>query len=281
MRPLLLLALIAWALSMGRPAAARADGLDDIKARGELVVAVYRDFPPFSSGTGGKVAGIDVDLAHALAKRLGLKAAIMELTAADDVDADLRNGVWKGHYLERKVADVMLHIPTDRVFTMRNPNAVVFSPYFRERMVVARDPGKVFKDDDISVFEREKVGVELATLADVHLTAQLAPDHVANVVHYPSVPKAIDALRRGEVAAVMGIESEVVAALGRDARRFPTAPMPAAGMTRPAWELGMAVKESNRRLSHVLEDAMTAMLKDGTVAAIFKRHGLPHRPPEE
>jgi ABC-type amino acid transport substrate-binding protein len=131
--------------------------LDDIMARGELVVAVYRDFPPFSFHTGGEVAGVDVDLARALAKRLGLKAAIMEVTAGETVDDDLRNAVWKGHYLDHKTADVMVHVPTDRVFMLRNTNAVIFAPYFRERVVVARNPEKVIKSDDISIFEQEKV----------------------------------------------------------------------------------------------------------------------------
>lgn len=281
MKTVLALLLAALAASLPWNGAARADGLDDIRARGNLVVALYRDFPPFSSKKGGEVVGIDVDIAKALAGRLGLKPAIMELTAGETVDDDLRNGVWKGHYLERRVADVMLHVPTDRMFMLRNPNAVIFAPYFRERVVVARHPERVVKNDDITVFEREKVGVELATLADAYLTAQLGPAHVANVVHYSTVALAVEALRTGGVAAVMGTESEILAALGSDLKRFPTAPMPAAGLTRSWWELGLAVKDGNRPLSHVLDDAMAALLKDGTIAAIFKRHGVAHRPPEE
>jgi ABC-type amino acid transport substrate-binding protein len=123
--------------------------------------------------------------------------------------------------------------------------------------------------------------VELATLADVYLTGQLKASNIGNVVHYPTVAQAVDGLRKGEVAAVMGTESEIRAALGKDVKDFPTAPMPAAGLTKPWWELGLAVRDSNRQLSNVLDDAMGAMLKDGTVAAIFKRHGLPHRSPEE
>jgi ABC-type amino acid transport substrate-binding protein len=257
------------------------DGLDDIKDRGQLVVALYRDFPPFSSKKDGEVVGIDADIAKELARRLGLRHSLMELTADESVDDDLRNAVWKGHYLERRVADVMVHIPTDKMFRLRNTNVVIFAPYFRERVVVARNPERVVKNDDVTIFETEKVGVELATLADIFLTAQLAPNHTANVVHYPTVAKAVEALGKGDVAAVMGNETEILAVLGKDVKRFPTAPMPAAGLTKSWWELGLAVKDSNRQLSHVLEDAMAAMLKDGTIAAIFMRHGLTHRPPED
>ena len=279
MRNRLLIGVVAALLAWAGNAAARS--LDDILEKGELSVAVYRDFPPFSSRRDGKLTGIDLDLAQALAVRLKLRLSVMELTAGDSVDDDLRNGVWKGHYLSHQVADVMLHIPVDRVFALRNTNAVIFSPYFRERLVVARNPDKVVAGDSVSIFEQEKVGVELATLADMYLTAQLREKAVANVVHFPNLDRAAEALIKGEVAAVMGTEVELAAALGKNASRFPMAPMEAPGLTKPAWDLGIAVKDSNRQLGHVLEDAMLAMRTDGTIAAIFHRHGVPYHPPEE
>ncbi|KIL99488.1 amino acid ABC transporter periplasmic substrate-binding protein [Paramagnetospirillum magnetotacticum MS-1] len=266
--------------SLASGGGASAASLDDIQAKGELTVAVYRDFPPFSSRQGGKLVGIDIDLAKALAKRLKLKAGFMELTAGESVDDDLRNAVWKGHYLERRVADVMMHVPNDRVFALRNNNAVIFAPYFRERVAVARNPDKVTARDDVTVFERERVGVELATLADVYLTNQLGHRFVANVVHFPNLGAAAQALAKGEVAAVMGNQAELTSALSAHGKRFPIGPMTAPGLTQSTWELGLAVKDSNRQLSHPLDDAITRMRADGTIAAIFKRYGLTYLPPE-
>ena len=272
---ILVTAVLAWA------GAATARGLDDIKEKGELSVAVYRDFAPFSSRRDGKLVGVDIDLAQAIAKRLKLRLSVMELTAGDSVDDDLRNGVWKGHYLDHQTADVMLHIPTDRVFALRNTNVVILAPYFRERVVVARNPEKVLAKDDITIFEQEKVGVELATLADIYLTAQLGPKFVVNVVHFPNLTAATQALAKGDVAAVMGTETELAAALGKNAPRFPVAPMDSPGLTKAGWELGLAVRDSNRELGHVLDDVMAGLKADGTIAAIFRRHHLPYHPPEE
>ena len=70
-------------------------GLAAVKARGALTVAVYRDMPPFHD----KGQGIDVDLAAALAQALGVKLSLMSFPAGEDMDDDLRNMVWKGHYL--------------------------------------------------------------------------------------------------------------------------------------------------------------------------------------
>lgn len=261
--------------------AAAALTLDEIMEKGELSVALYRDFPPFSWRRDGELAGVDVDLAKAMAERLKLRLSVMELTAGESVDDDLRNGVWKGHYLERRVADVMLHVPVDRMFALRNKNAVIFAPYFRERVAVARDPERVLAKDGVAIFRQERVGVELATLPDMYLTAQLGPAAVANVVHFPTVGRAVAALIKGDVAAVMATESELATALGDSRDRFPIGPMAMPGLDRSSWELGLAVKEGNRHLAHVLEDVLLGLRADGTVADIFRRHGLAHLSPED
>lgn len=58
---------------------AKADLLSDIKARGELKCGVYSDVPPFSSPDAQtrQLVGMDVDLCHALAKQMGVKATLM------------------------------------------------------------------------------------------------------------------------------------------------------------------------------------------------------------
>lgn len=62
---------------------------------GTLRVAVYADYAPFSAR--GK--GIDVALAQSLAERLGMRAEIVEFPPDENMSDDLRNMVWKGHYL--------------------------------------------------------------------------------------------------------------------------------------------------------------------------------------
>lgn len=269
------LALVLWT------GAGVAATLDDIVERGELIIAVYRDFPPFSEERDGRFHGVDVEIGAALAERLTLKPRFFALTAGETVDDDLRNAVWKGHYLDRRVADVMLHVPTERAFALRQTEAVLFAPYFRERIVVARNPDKVASRDTVAIFAEEKVGVELDSLADLYLTAALGGSLRANVVHYPSHAKAVDALLAGEVAAVMGAEGEIAAQLAARGTDRPLAPMEAPGLGKASWELGLAVKDSNRDLAYALGDAIASLREDGTVEAIFRRHRLPYHPPEE
>ena len=51
---------------------------------------------------------------------------------------DLRNMVWRGHYLGWGPADVLLHVPVDRPLMDANPQVSIFAPYYRERVVIAR-----------------------------------------------------------------------------------------------------------------------------------------------
>ena len=71
-----------------------ADKLDDITARGKLVVGVSDSSPPFSFRDGEKGAvGYDVDLAAQVAKRLGVGLATVPLINAERIPALLDDRV--------------------------------------------------------------------------------------------------------------------------------------------------------------------------------------------
>ncbi len=65
-----LAALVAWGAICTLSAVA--DTMQQIRDRARLIVAVYKDFAPFSDDG----EGIDVDIARALAEKLGLTAEI-------------------------------------------------------------------------------------------------------------------------------------------------------------------------------------------------------------
>jgi polar amino acid transport system substrate-binding protein len=66
---------------------AAADRLDDVKARGRLVVGVSDTTPPFSFKKPGEstVIGYDLDVAHAVAKRLGVPVETVSVSSAERI----------------------------------------------------------------------------------------------------------------------------------------------------------------------------------------------------
>ena len=84
-------ALSALLLLAAQPAAA--DRLDEVKARGRLVVGVSDTSPPFSFKRAGEgtAVGYSLDIMHAVAKRLGVVVDAVSLSASERV-SQLRQG---------------------------------------------------------------------------------------------------------------------------------------------------------------------------------------------
>ena len=257
------------------PAAARP--LDEVRDSGTIRIAVYRDFAPFSEVHDGRFEGIDVDIGRALARRLGVAVEFMPVTAGESVDDDLRNAVWKGHYLGGGVADVMLHVPVDRRFAMRNKLVAIFGAYARMDTVAAGDAETASSGLDPDAIGEGRIGVELATLADAYLLTAHAGALRDNVVHYPSTVAAAEALARGEVEIAVGTRAEIEAGIGERRSAFALAPVEIPGSS---WLIGAAVDEHSRDLGYAAADVLAELVEAGAVAQAFAARSLSYLPPD-
>ncbi|MBI2276093.1 MAG: transporter substrate-binding domain-containing protein [Dechloromonas sp.] len=266
------------ALPMGLALPALADGLETLRERGRLRIAVYNDFPPYSM-RGGK--GIDADIGRAIAAKLGLAAEIVGFNADEDMNDDLRNMVWKGHYLGTQPADLMLHVPVDEVLARANDKVRIFGAYHRETLAMARNPERVPAISGsaavaLEIFTREKVGVETASLADSFLLSVLNGRLRENVVHFTTVAEAGKALAEGSIAAVLAPRAELEAAIkGKERITLDSAKF--AELKVDSWPLGMAVKVEEQALAEAVGAAVADLKRDGSVAAIFRQYGITYQ----
>jgi polar amino acid transport system substrate-binding protein len=260
--------LLAWSLGT---AAVPAATLEEIKSSGVLHVAVYHDYAPFADAG----QGIDVDVGKALAAKLGLEAEVKAYPDADSVDSDLRNIVWRGHPLWReRLADVMMHVPVDPHVIKKNEQVRIFAPYFRERLVVARNRTRIPNLPTLQVFATEKIGVEVETLEDRYLVSSFGGLLRENVMHFKNLLDAAAALKKGDVSAVMGRRTLIEAGLGADSSKYEISTAPAPGLATSGWELGLAVKADNPELAAALGTAMADLLREGSVERVFTKRGL-------
>ena len=116
-----MLPLLAALPAAGRQAQTDLTDLARIRASGVLKVAVYKDNAPFSDGPVNDMKGLDVSMAAALARQLNLKLSLLPFDAGENMNDDLRNMVWRGHYLGYGPADVMLQVPVDKYLMRSNP----------------------------------------------------------------------------------------------------------------------------------------------------------------
>ncbi len=250
------LALPAWAQDKS--------ALQRIRERGTLVVAVYNDMPPFNSA--GR--GIDVALAGALAKALGLKLSLLPFAAGEDMNDDLRNLVWKGHYLGFGPADVLLHVPVDRPLMAANPQVNILAPYYRERVMIARNLAVAPKMDTLDDLAGKRIAVPGQSLAGWLLIGSENGKYREQLgTQWKDGAAAAEALLRGEVAAAAGNASELESVLLGDAR-FAIEPLPLPRM-RDGWAVGCAVKKSSDDLAQALQSVMSELIASGEIGRLF------------
>jgi polar amino acid transport system substrate-binding protein len=269
--------LIAYTVLAGTASAA---SLERIKEKGVLHVAVYKEFPPYSYVEGGKQLGIDVDLAKELASRMSLSSAIRMVGADENVGDDLRNNIWKGHYLGGGTADVMFHMPYDREFSAMEDNVNFISSYQLEKLVFAFDKSKIGNAPTIANFVHDPIGVELDTLSDFYLLRALGGKVAPKVRHYKNIAEATEALKKGDVVAVMGPRGELEGAFNKaKPDNIVIQHLITPGLATPSWAMGLAVKAGNTKLAKEVSRHMASMVKDGTIKKVFNQYGVSYLPP--
>lgn len=273
----LLIGAAALLVQAALPGAARAIASDrppETQQAGTLRIAVYADFAPYSR----KGKGIDIALGQALADKLGLRAEFVEFPPGEDMNDDLRNMVWRGHYLGTRPADVMLHVPVDANFAAHNDKVRILGPYHLETIAVARDPARVppvagSAAAGLEAFTRETIGAEIDSHASDFLLHVLNGRLRENVRHFRTPALAVEALKRGEIAAVLGTHTELEAALaGTERFSLERVALPELRVTQ--WPLGMAVKSESRQLAEALGHAVAELQRSGELARLFAGHGV-------
>lgn len=251
---------------------------DQIMERGWILIGVYEDLPPWSWEEDGKLVGVDVEIGRLIAEDLGVEARFRSYAADETMDDDLRNNVWKGHYIGGAVVNVMMRVPYNREFALRNDLVVITGLYMTERVAIAYRED-AYPDGDAptpAYFRFDKVGVETDSVADFYLSGLANGQAIPNIRHYRSVAEAMAGLAEGETAAVMGPRGQLEAGAVPGVKvHAPSLP----GLSIGEWPLGVAVRHTYRQLGYAVDDAIAAAVQDGRIAAIFARHGLTYAPP--
>jgi len=257
----------------GFAARAAAVSLAKVRERGALVVGLYNDMPPFH--VAGK--GIDVDLAQALADGLGVKLSLLPFTADENMNDDLRNMVWRGHYLGYGPADVLMHVPVDKPLMDATPQATIFAPYYRERVMVAYDLARLPTLDSMQQLAGQKIAVPGQTLAGWLLLGADGGAYKSQVsTQWKDGTECARALQRGEVSVAAGTSSELESVLRGDPK-FAIDPLPSPRAPRSGWATGLAVKSDAVDLAQALQQAMNGLAQSGRLKDIFARYNVAWR----
>ncbi|HKK97984.1 MAG TPA: transporter substrate-binding domain-containing protein [Marivita sp.] len=252
--------------------------IDQIMDRGYMTFAVYDDYPPYSWEDGRTPRGIDIDIARIIAEDLGVEARFNFVAAGENLDADLRNNIWKGAIIGGRISNVMMRVPYDSAFNCRVEQVVFTGQYMTESIAIAYAESEYPDGGPVPAYFRiDTVAVENDSIADFYLTSFAGGQVAAGVRRYPTMADAMQALADGEVMAAMGPLAQLEYG-AEDGIAIHQPPLP--GFAKSKWTLGTGSHYAYRGLSYGLDDAIWAALADGRIKGIFEQYGLTHQPPE-
>lgn len=273
--------LAACGFALAAPVLARP--LDAVTASGEIRVALYGDNAPFSAEENGRPHGIDVDIAKAIADQLKLRLDLRLVDAGENVDGDFRLNLWKGDLAGTPLADVMLHVPNDRMLALRTEQIFLTAPYFDQHLVFAYRRAKLAGLETVADLADHPIAVEGASASDMLLLMAENGRFRNNLKHFKSFDEAAKAYLSGEVPVLAGTRAAVEAALfaGKAAPdENPIAELAVPGMVKTSWELGGAVRTDSRDLAYAVGDALTALSASGRLKAICAAYGVTYVAPK-
>lgn len=252
--------------------------LERVRATGTLKVAVYKDNAPFSSGPVSDMKGLDVSLAEALARQMNLKLSLLPFDAGENMNDDLRNMVWRGHYLGYGPADVMLQVPADRYLANANPQVAIISPYMRQSNVLLYDTRRLADAASPEDLKGLALAAERGSGAASVLMGYGGGLLRNQVAIFNTGVEAAQAVLDGKAVGAFVSRAQAESALSRQATaaaQFRISKLTFNnGIVDNGWPVGLAIKSSNKNLGNALEAAMKAIRESGEMLAIFKQHGL-------
>ena len=251
--------------------------LAKIQASGVLKVAVYKGNAPFSDGPVADMQGLDIAIAEALARQLQLKLTLLPFDAGENMNDDLRNMVWRGHYLGYGPADVMMHVPVDKYLMQQNRQVLIFAPYMRQSQVLLHDMAilpEVRGPEDLKGF---KLAAERGTGTASVLMGHNAGMLMSQVALYNTGVEAAKAVIDGKAVGAYVMRSQAEYALWQSrptSSHWMLTPMSLHGVPENGWPLGIAIKSGYKDLGQALEKAMQQLRDSGELLAIFKKNGI-------
>lgn len=247
-------------------ASSNADTTNTAEPTKKLIMATNAAFPPYEFKEGDDYAGIDVELARAIAKELGC-----ELEIADVDFGAIVTGVQTGKY---DFGMAGMTVTEDR---LKNVN--FSTSYAKGIQSIIVPEGSEYKSlDDFYVLDESgkatavkegvKIGVQQDTTGDIYSsdTVENAGFGEQNVTRYKTGADAVQALVSGKVSAVIidnqPAKSYVAANEG----------LVILEGSYTDEDYAICVAKENEELLNNINDALAKLTADGTVDTIVKKY---------
>jgi len=224
------------------------DLLDQVKARGTLRIGLEGTFPPFNSKDTktGELVGFDVDIAKAVAAKLGVKPEFIT-TEWSGIIAGLQAGKFDVIVNQVGVTDARKQV-------------LDFSPaytYSGAELIQRKNDDRQFKT--LEDLKGHKLGVGLGTN---YMDMAKAVGGI-DIKTYPGAPEYLRDLADSRIDAALNDRLMVAYLLKQS-----NLPLKAGAMVGTGNPSAIPFKKGNPKFAKAIDDAMTQLEADGTFAKI-------------
>jgi len=220
-----------------------------------LTMATNAEFPPYEFYQGGKIVGIDAEIAAAIAKKIGMELSIEDIEF-DSVIPSVETGKYSMAMAGLTVTDVRKEQVN---FTTSYATGV--------QVIIVPEGSPITSVDDL--FEdgaSHRIGVQLATTGDLYSTWDLEDEGLATIERYPKGADAVMALKTGKVDCVI-IDNE-------PAKVF-VSQNPGLKILDTEFaveDYAIAVNKNNTELFTKIDNALRELIANGTVKSIVDKY---------
>ena len=220
---------------------------------GVLVMATNAAFPPYEYVDGNDYVGIDVEIAGAIAKELGMELQI------DDMDFDsIVTSVQTG---KADIGVAGMTVTEDR---LKNVN---FSDSYATgvQVIIVTEDSDIASPDDL---DGKMIGVQQGTTGHIYCadTPENGGYGEENVIAYPNGASAVEALKNGKVDCVV-IDNEPAKAFVAANENLKI--LETEFVTE---EYAIAIAKENTELLEKVNASLTKLKEDGTLQEIIDKY---------
>ncbi|MCI8662122.1 MAG: basic amino acid ABC transporter substrate-binding protein [Hungatella sp.] len=216
---------------------------------GVLVMATNAEFPPYEYHDGGEIVGIDVEIAEAIAEKLG-KTLEVEDIAFDSIIPEIQSG-------KADFGAAGMTVDEDRL-----KNVDFSDPYTTaSQVIIVKEDSDIAGPDDLS---GKYIGVQLGTTGDIYATDY--EEEGSTIERYNKGFEAVQAMLQGKIdAVVIDIEPAKVFVSQNEGIKILDEAL-------TVEEYAIAVKKGNTELLEQINGALAELKDSGELQAIIDKY---------
>ena len=234
---------------------APADTADTAATSGKLTMATEATFPPYEYYDGDAIVGIDVEVAQAIAAKLG-----MELEVTDIAFDSIIPGIQTGKY-DMGMAGMTV--------TDERKEQVNFSDSYATgvQVVIVKDDSAITSVDDLFADGADTVvGTQAGTTGFIYATSDIEDAGLGTVKSFGKTTDAVEALKNGQVDCVI-LDNEPAKALVAANEGLHILDTEYA-----VEDYAIAIAKENTDLLDKINTALAELKDDGTLQSIVDKY---------